>query len=91
MLKFYQSDNVQNISRYSSQKYDALFTKIVDDYVANPNKRWRAISQAEKLIIAQDVPVASVMQSGKSYLLSTNIRSLHLMPNGDIDLSTIHP
>lgn len=91
VLKFYQSDNVQNISRYSSQKYDDLFTKIVDDYVANPNKRWRAISQAEKLIIAQDVPVASVMQSGKSYLLSTNIRSLHLMPNGDIDLSTIHP
>jgi oligopeptide transport system substrate-binding protein len=90
-LKFYQSDNVQNISGYSSQKYDALFTKIVADYVATPAKRWRTTTEAEKLIITKDVPVAGVMQSGKSYLLSSNIHSLHLMPNGNIDLSTIHP
>lgn len=90
-LKFYQSDNVQNISGYSSQKYDALFTKIVGDNVRKSAKRWQTIAKAEKLLMTQDVPVAGVMQSGKSYLLSSNIQSLRLMPNGDIDLSTIKP
>ena len=90
-LKFYQSDNVQNIAGYSSQKYDALYSKITVDYVNNSNKRWAAIKKAEQLIIGQDVPVVSVMQSGKSYLLSNHIKSLHLMPNGDIDLSNVKP
>lgn len=90
-LKLFQSDNVQNISGYSNPNYDQLFNSILTKDVGNSAGHWQKIRKAEQMIIAKDVPVASVMQSGKSYLLSSNIESLHLMPNGDIDLSTVQP
>ncbi|MBC2268808.1 peptide ABC transporter substrate-binding protein [Listeria sp. FSL L7-0083] len=64
--------NNYNRSNYSNKEYDKLLTDASTTYATQPEKRWQAMLDAEKILM-DDVGIAPLYQAGTAALQSPDI------------------
>ncbi|MBC1375697.1 peptide ABC transporter substrate-binding protein [Listeria sp. FSL L7-1699] len=64
--------NNYNRSNYSNKEYDKLLTDASTTYATQPEKRWQAMLDAEKILM-DDVGIAPLYQAGTAALQSSDI------------------
>ncbi|MBC2261636.1 peptide ABC transporter substrate-binding protein [Listeria sp. FSL L7-0091] len=67
--------NNYNRSNYSNKEYDKLLTDASTTYATQPEKRWQAMLDAEKILM-DDVGIAPLYQAGTAALQSPDISGI---------------
>ncbi|MBC2287737.1 peptide ABC transporter substrate-binding protein [Listeria farberi] len=67
--------NNYNRSNYSNKEYDKLLTDASTTYATQPEKRWQAMLDAEKILM-DDVGIAPLYQAGTAVLQSPDISGI---------------
>lgn len=75
-LDLYVTDGSNNNTGYSSEEYDQLIEDAKVTYANDPEKRWEAMLEAEKLLIQEDTVVAPVYQRGRVVLIKPYVKGL---------------
>lgn len=73
-LDLYVTDGTNNNTGYSNEKYDQLIDDAKVKYANDPEKRWEAMLEAEKLLIQEDTVVAPIYQRGRLVLIKPNVK-----------------
>ena len=73
-LDLYVTDGTNNNTGYSNEKYDQLIDDAKVKYANDPEKRWEAMLEAEKLLIQEDTIVAPIYQRGRLVLIKPNVK-----------------
>ncbi|WP_270893712.1 peptide ABC transporter substrate-binding protein [Listeria welshimeri] len=69
------TDNNYNRSNYSNKEYDKLLTNASTTYATQPEKRWQAMLDAEKILM-DDVGIAPLYQAGTAALQSPKVTGI---------------
>lgn len=80
-MDLWLTDGGNNKTGYSNKEYDKLVKSTVDKLALDPVKRFEAFLEAEK-ILAEDVPVVPLYQSGRSQLIAPKIEGVISRPFG---------
>ncbi|MBC1935567.1 peptide ABC transporter substrate-binding protein [Listeria grandensis] len=64
----WQTDNNYNNMSYSSPEYDKLTTEITTTLATNPEKRWQAMLDTEKVLLDKDAAIAPLYQNATAVL-----------------------
>lgn len=80
-MDLWLTDGQNNKMGYSNEKYDELVMSTVDELALDPEKRFDAFLEAEK-ILAEDVPVVPLYQNGRSQLIDPKIDGIISRPFG---------
>nr|CDQ31376.1 Dipeptide-binding protein DppE precursor [Virgibacillus halodenitrificans] len=80
-MDLWLTDGGNNKTGYSNKEYDKLVKSTVDELALDPVKRFEAFLEAEK-ILAEDVPVVPLYQSGRSQLIAPKIEGVISRPFG---------
>ncbi|MFS0750031.1 peptide ABC transporter substrate-binding protein [Oceanobacillus sp. 1P07AA] len=75
-LDLYVTDGTNNNTGYSSEEYDQLIDDAKVKYANDPEKRWEAMLEAEKLLVQEDTVVAPVYQRGRVVLIKPYVKGL---------------
>lgn len=73
-LDLYVTDGTNNNTGYSNEEYDQLIEDAKVKYANDPEKRWEAMLEAEKLLIQEDTVVAPIYQRGRLVLIKPNVK-----------------
>ncbi|WP_352420540.1 peptide ABC transporter substrate-binding protein [Proteiniborus sp.] len=76
-LELFLSDSSQNTPNYSNQDYD----KYVNDasrgkLAGDPEGRWEAMKEAEKILLENDAVIAPIYQSGSALLINPKVKGI---------------
>ena len=74
-LELFITDGTNNETNYSSEKYDQLLDDAKVKYANDPEKRWEAMLEAEKLLIQEDTVVAPIYQRGRLVLINPKVKN----------------
>lgn len=80
-MDLWLTDGQNNKMGYSNEEYDELVKSTVDELALDPEKRFDAFLEAEK-ILAEDVPVVPLYQNGRSQLIDPKIDGIISRPFG---------
>ncbi|GLO67924.1 MULTISPECIES: peptide ABC transporter substrate-binding protein [Oceanobacillus] len=75
-LDLYVTDGTNNNTGYSSEEYDQLIDDAKVKYANDPEKRWEAMLEAEKLLVQEDTVIAPVYQRGRVVLIKPYVKGL---------------
>lgn len=76
-LELFLSDSTQNTPNYSNQDYDQYVNDASRGELAgNPEGRWEAMKQAEKILLENDAAIAPIYQSGSALLINPKIKGI---------------
>ncbi|MCT1576891.1 peptide ABC transporter substrate-binding protein [Oceanobacillus kimchii] len=75
-LDLYVTDGTNNNTGYSSEEYDQLIDDAKVKYANDPEKRWEAMLEAEKLLVQEDTVIAPVYQRGRVVLIKSYVKGL---------------
>ncbi|AQY51854.1 oligopeptide ABC transporter oligopeptide- binding protein [Listeria weihenstephanensis FSL R9-0317] len=67
-LGVFETTSSYNRSSYSNPEYDKLLKEAATTLATKPEERWKALLQAEKILIEQDTGVAPLYQNGVAAL-----------------------
>ncbi|MGP4076348.1 peptide ABC transporter substrate-binding protein [Halobacillus sp. K22] len=81
-LNMYVTDGQNNNMNYSSEEYDSLIEKANGEYAQQPEKRFEAFMEAEKLLLEEDQAVAPIYQDAKAQLFRPNIKGVFTTSTG---------
>lgn len=73
-LDLYVTDGTNNETGYSNEEYDQLIDDAKVKYANDPEKRWEAMLEAEKLLVQEDTVVAPIYQRGRLVLIKPNVK-----------------
>lgn len=71
-----------NQMSYSNPKYDELVTASVNDLALDPEARWQALADAEKLLIEEDYGIGPIYQRGLMFLQKPYVKGIVAHPFG---------
>ncbi|PEV66287.1 peptide ABC transporter substrate-binding protein [Bacillus cereus] len=74
-LDIFTTDSSYNFDKYSNQAYDELIHQVKTDLAGNETARWKAMKQAEKILL-DDGAVAPFYQPGRSYLQRSTVKGI---------------
>lgn len=74
-LDLFVTDGANNQSGYSNEKYDQLIDDAKVKYANDPEKRWKAMLEAEKLLIQEDTAIAPIYQRGRLVLIKPYVKN----------------
>lgn len=74
-LDLFVTDGANNQSGYSNEKYDQLIDDAKVKYANDPEKRWEAMLEAEKLLIQEDTAIAPIYQRGRLVLIKPYVKN----------------
>ncbi|MGE7978272.1 peptide ABC transporter substrate-binding protein [Psychrobacillus sp. NPDC093200] len=63
-LELFVTGSPQNNMSYSNPELDKLIDQAKNELALEPEARWEALAKAEKIIMEEDAPIASMYQSG---------------------------
>lgn len=66
----------QNHMDYGDSKYDALIKSAQSDLAAKPDKRWKALQDAEKILLEDDAAFAPIYQRASNLLVNPKVKGL---------------
>ncbi|WIV13813.1 peptide ABC transporter substrate-binding protein [Proteiniborus sp. MB09-C3] len=76
-LELFLSDGGQNTPKYVSKEYDKLVNDSSRGELAgNPEGRWEAMKQAEKILLEQDAAIVPIFQSGSALLINPKVKGI---------------
>lgn len=75
-LDLYVTDGTNNNTGYSSEEYDQLIDDAKVKFANDPEKRWEAMLEAEKLLVQEDTVIAPVYQRGRVVLIKPYVKGL---------------
>jgi oligopeptide transport system substrate-binding protein len=64
----------QNHMSYSDSKFDDLIHKAQGDLVAKPQERWKALQDAEKILLEDDAAIAPLYQRSVNLLINQKVK-----------------
>lgn len=64
----------QNHMSYSDSKYDDLIHQAQGDLVAKPQERWKALQDAEKILLEDDAAIAPLYQRSVNLLINQKVK-----------------
>lgn len=67
-LDLFASDSPQNSMSYSNEQLDALLEQASSELALEPEARWQALAEAERIIVEEDAAIASMYQFGSMAL-----------------------
>jgi oligopeptide transport system substrate-binding protein len=59
---------------YSDPKYDALIKSAIDELASKPKERWKALQDAEKILLEDDAAIAPLYQRSVNLLINPKIK-----------------
>ncbi|WP_146549588.1 peptide ABC transporter substrate-binding protein [Rummeliibacillus suwonensis] len=75
-ISLWTSDSAQNKMGYASDEYDKLVKEASTTYATDPEKRWQALADAEKLVVEKDAAIAPVYQRARVSLQQPYVKDL---------------
>lgn len=63
-LDLFQTGSSQNNMSYSNENLDNLLNQARGELALNPEERWQALAEAEKIIVEEDAAIANMYQTG---------------------------
>lgn len=79
----------QNHMSYSDPKYDKLIKDAQTTLAAKPDERWKALQQAEKILLEDDAALAPLYQRSVNLLVNPKVKGLQHNPYSDYSFEYI--
>jgi oligopeptide transport system substrate-binding protein len=79
----------QNHMSYSDPKYDKLIKDAQTTLAAKPDERWKALQQAEKILLQDDAALAPLYQRSVNLLVNPKVKGLQHNPYSDYSFEYI--
>jgi oligopeptide transport system substrate-binding protein len=79
----------QNHMSYSDPKYDKLVKDAQSTLAAKPDDRWKALQQAEKILLQDDAALAPLYQRSVNLLVNPKVKGLQHNPYSDFSYEYI--
>src|SRR5699024_8114387 len=76
-MTYLESLKSGNNTNYESKKYNDLLTKISNDYGTDPEKRWQAMIDAEKVLVEEDAAIVPLYQQTRSLLTNDKLKGMY--------------
>ncbi|HDX9577245.1 TPA: peptide ABC transporter substrate-binding protein [Bacillus pseudomycoides] len=74
-LELFTKDNPNNKMNYFNQKYEELINSAKNDYVLEEQKRWKAMQEAEKILL-EDAAIAPLYHTGSAYVQKEYVKGI---------------
>ncbi|WP_410982150.1 peptide ABC transporter substrate-binding protein [Bacillus cereus] len=74
-LELFTTDNPNNKMEYSNFYYDDLIKKAKYDIVLDQKKRWKALQEAEKIVL-EDAAIAPLYHTGSAYIQKEYVKDI---------------
>ncbi|ELK46470.1 peptide ABC transporter substrate-binding protein [Halobacillus sp. ACCC02827] len=81
-LNMYLTDGQNNNMGYSSEEYDSLIEQANNEFAQDPDKRFEAFMEAERLLLEEDAAVAPIYQDAKAQLFRPSIKGVYSTATG---------
>ncbi|MFX3673273.1 MAG: peptide ABC transporter substrate-binding protein [Paenisporosarcina sp.] len=81
-MNLFITDGGNNKMSYSNKKYDELLAAAAGELAADPEARWNAMAEAEKILIAEDFGIAPNYQRGSMLLVKPYVKGIVSHPFG---------
>ncbi len=75
-MNLFVTDGGNNMMSYSNPKYDELITAAAGELATDPEARWNAMAEAEKILIAEDYGIAPNYQRGTMQLVKPYVKGV---------------
>lgn len=75
-LDLYVTDGANNQASISNEEYDQLIEDAKVTYANDPEKRWQAMLEAEKILVQEDTAIAPIYQRGRLTLIKPYVKGL---------------
>lgn len=76
-LEIFVSDSSQNTTNYANQEYDQYVKDASRGKLAgDPEGRWEAMKQAEKILLENDAAISPIYQSGTALLINPKVKGI---------------
>ncbi|ALS00456.1 peptide ABC transporter substrate-binding protein [Enterococcus silesiacus] len=70
------SVSTKNKTSYRSEKYDQLIDDASNKYANEPEKRWKALIEAEKVLVEEDVALIPLYQQARGQLVRSGVEGI---------------
>ena len=81
-LNMWVTDGGNNMTGYSSEKYDNLIKQANDEYALEPEKRFQNFLKAEKMLIQDDAVLVPLYQRALAQLWKPYVKDVQVNPMG---------
>jgi oligopeptide transport system substrate-binding protein len=88
-LDLFLTGGEQNHMSYSDPKYDKLIKDAQTTLAAKPDERWKALQQAEKILLQDDAALAPLYQRSVNLLVNPKVKGLQHNPYSDFSYEYI--
>ncbi|GEN89630.1 peptide ABC transporter substrate-binding protein [Oceanobacillus sp. FSL W8-0428] len=75
-LDLYVTDGANNQASISNEEYDQLIEDAKVTYANDPEKRWEAMLEAERILVQEDTAIAPIYQRGRLTLIKPYVKGL---------------
>lgn len=75
-MNLFVTDGGNNMMSYSNAKYDELIEAAAGELATDPEARWNAMAEAEKILIAEDYGIAPNYQRGTMQLVKPYVKGV---------------
>ncbi len=75
-MNLFVTDGGNNMMSYSNPKYDELITAAAGELATDPEARWNAMAEAEKILIAEDYGISPNYQRGTMQLVKPYVKGV---------------
>lgn len=79
-VDLFQTGSSQNNMSYSNEKFDALLDQSKGELALDPPARWKALAEAEKIIVEEDAAIANMYQTGSMSLQKPYVHGIVAHP-----------
>ncbi|WP_144512765.1 peptide ABC transporter substrate-binding protein [Bacillus sp. FJAT-22090] len=79
-VDLFQSESSQNNMSFSNEKFDALLAKAKGELALDPPARWKALAEAEKIIVEEEAGIANMYQTGSMSLQKPYVHGIIAHP-----------
>lgn len=81
-MNLWLTDGGNNKMSYSNPEYDQLVSSSVNELALDPEARWQALADAEKLLIEEDFGIGPIYQRGLMHLQKPYVKGIVAHPFG---------
>ncbi|KFN89435.1 periplasmic substrate-binding component of an ABC superfamily oligopeptide transporter [Tetragenococcus muriaticus PMC-11-5] len=76
-MTYLESLRSPNNTNYESEDYNELLDQISNDYGNDPETRWQAIIEAERILVEEDTAIVPLYQQTRSLLINDNLNGMY--------------
>ncbi|MFJ8064790.1 peptide ABC transporter substrate-binding protein [Psychrobacillus sp. NPDC096426] len=79
-VDLFQSESSQNNMSFFNEKFDALLDQAKGELALDPAARWKALAEAEKIIVEEEAAIANMYQTGSMSLQKPYVHGIVAHP-----------